>query len=200
MWTFLSTSYRIAPCMLTYSEILPKKVIVMDGAPYEVLDAHIFRMQQRKPVNQTKLKNLITGKIAETTFHQADKVEEADLQKKEAKYLYTNRGEWWFCEPTVPSNRFKITEEMIGSAGKFLKQNAPIELLVFEEKIIGVKLPIKVELKVTEAPPAVRGDTARGGSKQVTLENGATLNVPLFINEGDALRINTETGEYVERV
>ncbi|MDP3661395.1 MAG: elongation factor P [bacterium] len=186
--------------MLTYSEILPKKVIVMDGAPYEVLDAHIFRMQQRKPVNQTKLKNLITGKIAETTFHQADKVEEADLQKKEAKYLYTNRGEWWFCEPTVPSNRFKITEEMIGSAGKFLKQNAPIELLVFEEKIIGVKLPIKVELKVTEAPPAVRGDTARGGSKQVTLENGATLNVPLFINEGDALRINTETGEYVERV
>ncbi|TSC84587.1 MAG: elongation factor P [Parcubacteria group bacterium Gr01-1014_17] len=186
--------------MLTYSEILPKKVIVMDGAPYEVLDAHIFRMQQRKPVNQTKLKNLITGKIAETTFHQADKAEEADLQKKEAKYLYTNRGEWWFCEPAVPSNRFKITEEMIGGAGKFLKQNAPIELLVFDEKIIGVKLPIKVELKVTEAPPAVRGDTARGGSKQVTLENGATLNVPFFINEGDTLRINTETGEYVERV
>lgn len=186
--------------MLTYSEIVAKKVIVMDGAPYEVLDAHIFRMQQRKPVNQTKLKNLITGKIAETTFHQADKVEEADLQKKEAKFLYTNRGEWWFCEPTVPSNRFKITEEMIGSAGKFLKQNAIVELLVFSEQIIGVKMPIKVELKVTEAPPAVRGDTARGGSKQVILENGATLNVPLFINEGDTLRINSETGEYVERV
>lgn len=193
--------------MLTYSEILPKKVIVMDGAPYEVLDAHIFRMQQRKPVNQTKLKNLITGKIAETTFHQADKVDEADLQKKEAKFLYHTprlpagrQGEWWFCEPSVQSNRFKITEEMIGSAGKFLKQNAPIELLVFEEKIIGVKLPIKVELKVTEAPPAVKGDTAKGGSKQITLENGATLNVPLFINEGDTLRINTETGEYIGRV
>ncbi len=191
--------------MLNYSEITAKKFIVMDGTPYEVLDAHIFRMQQRKPVNQTRLKNLITGKIAETTFHQADKVEEADLQKKEARFLYTNgrlpagRQEWWFCEPAMPSNRFKITEEMIGSAGKFLKQNAIVELLVFNEQTIGVKLPIKVELKVTEAPPAVKGDTAKGGSKQVTLENGTTLNVPLFINEGDILRINTETGEYVER-
>ncbi len=172
----------------------------MDGAPYEVLDAHIFRMQQRKPVNQTKLKNLITGKIAETTFHQADKVEEAYLQKKEAKYLYHNRVEWWFCEPANPANRFKIAEDMIGSAGKFLKQNALVELLIFEEKVIGVKLPIKVELKVTEAPPAVNGDTAKGGSKMVTLENGATINAPIFVNEGDVLRINTETGEYVERV
>ncbi len=186
--------------MLNYSEITQKKFIVMDGAPYEVLDAHIFRMQQRKPVNQTKLKNLITGKIAETTFHQADKVEEADLQKKEAKYLYSNRGEWWFCEPANPANRFKIVEDMIGSAGRFLKSNALVELLVFDEKIIGVKLPIKVELKVTEAPPAIKGDTAKGGSKVVTLENGATINAPLFINEGDVLRINTETGNYVERV
>ena len=199
-WTFSSVLLHCFSYMLNYNEILPKKFIVMDGAPYEVLDAHIFRMQQRKPVNQTKLKNLITGKIAETTFHQADKVVEADLQKKEAKYLYNNRGEWWFCEPTVPSNRFKIAEDMIGSASKFLKQNSLIELLVFNEQTIGVKLPIKVELKVTEAPPAVKGDTAKGGSKVVTLENGATINAPLFINEGDVLRINTDTGEYVERV
>ena len=80
--------------MLNYNEILSKKFIVLDGQPYEVLDAHIFRMQQRKPVNQTKLKNLITGKVTDYTFHQQDKVSEADLQKKEAKYLYNNRGEW----------------------------------------------------------------------------------------------------------
>jgi elongation factor P len=186
--------------MLAYNEITSKKLIVLDGAPYEVLDAHIFRMQQRKPVNQAKLKNLITGKISEYTFHQADKAEEADLQKKQAKYLYNNRGEWWFCEPNDPSKRFKISAEMIGNAGKFLKANSPIDLVVFNEQIIGVKLPIKVELKVTEAPPAVKGNTVQGGTKQITLETGATIQTPLFVNEGDIVRINTETGEYVERV
>jgi len=186
--------------MLAYNEITSKKFIVLDGAPYEVLDAHIFRMQQRKPVNQAKLKNLITGKISEYTFHQADKAEEADLQKKQAKYLYNNKGEWWFCEPDDPSKRFKISAEMIGDSGKFLKANSLIDLMVFNEQIIGVKLPIKVELKVTEAPPAVRGNTVQGGTKQVTLETGATIQTPLFVNEGDIVRVNTETGEYVERV
>lgn len=186
--------------MLTYNEITSKKCIVLDGAPYEVLDAHIFRMQQRKPVNQARIKNLITGKITEYTFHQADKAEEADLHKKEAKYLYNNRGEWWFCEPTNPAQRFKISRDMIGDAGKFLKANSLIELIVFNEQTIGVKLPIKVELKVTEAPPAVKGNTVQGGTKSVLLETGATIQTPLFVNEGDSIRINTETGEYVERV
>ncbi|MFA6272970.1 MAG: elongation factor P [Candidatus Paceibacterota bacterium] len=186
--------------MLNYNEILPKKFIVLDGAPYEVLDAHIFRMQQRKPVNQTKLKNLITGKTTDYTFHQQDKMAEADLQKKEAKYLYNNRDEWWFCEPNNPANRFKLEIAQIGEGGKFLKTNAIVELRTFDEKVIGVKLPIKVELKVTEAPPAVKGDTSKGASKTVKLETGAEVNTPLFINEGDTIRINTETGEYVERV
>lgn len=186
--------------MLAYNEITSKKCIVLDGAPYEVLDAHIFRMQQRKPVNQARIKNLITGKITEYTFHQADKAEEADLQKREAKYLYTNRGEWWFCEPKDPAQRFKIPAEMVGAAGKFLKANSVIELVVFNEQTIGVKLPIKVELKVTEAPLAVKGNTVQGGTKIVTLETGATVQTPLFVNEGDIVRINTETGDYVERV
>ena len=186
--------------MLNYNEILPKKFIVLDGAPYEVLDAHIFRMQQRKPVNQTKLKNLITGKTTDYTFHQQDKMDEADLQKKEAKYLYNNKGEWWFCEPKNPANRFKLEIAQIGNGGKFLKTNAVVELLAFGEKIIGVKLPIKMELKVTEAPPAVKGDTSKGASKIVKLETGAEVSAPLFINEGDTIRVNTETGEYVERM
>jgi elongation factor P len=186
--------------MFVYNEITPGKFIVLDGAPYEVLDARIFRMQQRKPVNQTKLKHLITGKITEYTFHQADKAEEANLEKREAKYLYNNRGEWWFCEPTDPSKRFNLTADMIGNAGRFLKANSLVDLTVFNEQIIGVQLPIKVDLKVTEAPPAVRGNTVQGGTKQVTLETGATIQTPLFINEGDTLRINTSTGEYVERV
>src|SRR3954471_2270467 len=83
--------------MLEYNEILPKKVILLDGEPYEVLDAHVFRKQQRKPVNQTKLRHLITGKVTEQAFHVSEKVPEADLSTKNVKYLYQNRGEWWFC-------------------------------------------------------------------------------------------------------
>ncbi|TSC69030.1 MAG: elongation factor P [Parcubacteria group bacterium Gr01-1014_56] len=186
--------------MLEYNEILPKKFILLDGAPYEVLDAHVFRKQQRKPVNQTKLRNIITGKVTETAFHVSDKVEEADLSLKPAKYLYTNRGEFWFCNPSNPSDRFELSGEVIGPAGIFLKPNTTVDALVFDEKIIALRIPIKVELKVTEAPPAVRGNTAQGGTKQIVLETGATVQAPLFVNEGDIVRINTELGSYVERV
>ncbi len=98
------------------------------------------------------------------------------------------------------SKRFSIASDMMGESGKFLKGNTEIETLSFNSKIFSVKLPIKVELKVTEAPPNTRGNTAQGGSKVVTLETGANLDVPMFINEGDLIRVNTETGEYAERV
>jgi elongation factor P len=186
--------------MLEYNEILNKKVILLDGQPYEVLDAHVFRKQQRKPVNQTKLRHLVTHKVTEQAFHVSEKVEEADLSTKAVKYLYTNKGERWFCAENNPADRFMLSQETIGTGGQFLKPNMTVEALVFDEKIIGIKIPIKMELKVTEAPPAVKGNTAQGGSKLITLETGATLNAPLFINEGDIVRINTETGEYVERV
>jgi elongation factor P len=156
-------------------------------------------MQQRKPVNATKLRNLITGSVVQPSFHVSDKIEEAELDAKQVKYLYTNRGEFWFCDSKDASKRFRIEEKMLGSGIKFIKPNSLVDALVFEEQIIGIKLPIKVELKVTEAPPAVKGDTAKGGSKQVTLETGAVINAPLFINEGETIRVNTETGEYVER-
>src|SRR4051812_5096268 len=186
--------------MLEYNEILKGKVILLEGEPYEVLDAHVFRKQQRKPVNQTKLRHIITGKVTEQAFHVSEKVAEADLSTKSVKYLFTNKGEKWFCDEKNPADRFMLSEETIGTGGQFLKPNMLLEALVFDEKIIGVKIPIKMELKVTEAPPAVKGNTAQGGSKQVTVETGAVLNAPLFINEGDIVRINTETAEYVERV
>lgn len=186
--------------ILAYNEVLVRKYIVLDGAPYEVLDAHIFRMQQRKPVNQVKMRNLISGKVTENTFHQSDKIEEAEIEKKDIKYLYTNRGEYWFCEANDPSKRFSLEPSLLGDGIRFIKANAIITALIFDEKIIGVQLPIKVELRVTEAHPAVKGDTARGGSKDVVVETGATVQVPMFIKEGEMIRINTETGEYAERV
>lgn len=186
--------------MLEYNEIVERKYIVLDGAPYEVIDSHVFRKQQRKPVNATKLKNLITGKVAEVSFHVSEKVEEAEIDKKDVKFLYANKGEYWFCEVDDPSKRFKIEEEMIGMGAKFMKANSIISLLMFKEKIIGVKLPIKVDLKVTEAHDATKGNTAQGATKEVKVETGASVYVPMFIKEGEVIRINTETGDYVERV
>jgi len=186
--------------MLEYNEILKGKVILIGDEPYEVLDAHVFRKQQRKPVNQTKLRHLITGKVTEQAFHVSEKVDEADLSTKSVKYLYTGKGEWWFCDEKNPADRFKLSQDTIGTGGQFLKPNMLLEALVFDEKIIGIKIPIKMELRVTDAPPAVRGNTSQGGSKIITLETGATVTAPLFINEGDIVRVNTELNEYVERV
>ena len=186
--------------MLEYNEITAKKFILIDGEPYEVLDSHVFRKQQRKPVNATKLKNLITGNIKELSFHVSEKVEEADIEKKDIKYLYSNRGAHWFSDPNDSSKRFELPEALVGEKLRFIKQNSIVTALMFGERTIGLSVPIKVELKVVEAPPAVKGDTAKGGSKQIKLENGATINAPLFINEGEIIRINTDTGEYAERV
>ena len=185
--------------MLEYNEILPKKVILLDGEPYEVIEAQVSRKQKRKPQNQVKMRNLLTGRVIEQAFHAAEKAEEADLTKKEVKYLYNNKGEWWFCDVKDPSNRFEVPEATIGVGGKFLKPNSVVDAQMLEERIISLKLPIKVDLVVKEAPPAVRGNTAQGGTKQIILETGATVNAPLFINEGDVVRVNTETGDYVER-
>jgi elongation factor P len=190
---------------LEYSEIREKKIIIYDGEPAEVVESHVARTQQRKPQNQVKLKSLISGKTIAATFHVADMADEADVEKKEVTFLYTNRGEYWFCDPNDKSNRFKLDEALLGQSSKFLKENTNVTALVWtndedEEKIIKITLPIKMQFKVKEAPPAVRGDTSKGGNKIITLENGATLNAPMFIEEGDTVSINTETGEYVERV
>lgn len=186
--------------MLEYNEAVERSYIVLDGDPYEVIESHVFRKQQRKPVNATKLKNMITGKMTERSFHQSEKVEEAEIDKREVKYLYNNRGEFWFCEINDPSKRFSVPEETVGGPGRFLKPNSTVSLLSFRERMIGFKLPITVDLKVTEAPPAVRGDTVTGGNKVITLETGATIQAPLFVEAGDIVKINTETGEYRERL
>ena len=188
---------------LQYNEIREKKIIIHDDEPCEVVESHVARTQQRKPQNQVKLRSLISGKVFPATFHVSDSADEADIIKRDITFLYHNKGEYWFCDPQDKSKRFKLDENLIGNTAKFFKQNENAIALIWdndgEETIIKVTLPIKMEFKVKEAPPAVRGDTSKGGNKVITLENGATLNAPMFISEGDTIRVNTETGEYVER-
>ena len=186
--------------MLSYNEIKPRRYIIFNNEPYEVLDAQVSRKQQRKPVNQAKIRNLITGKVTEQAFHQSEKVEEADIEKRSLVYIYNNKGEWWFHPAGVPKERFTIPEETIGEQKQFLKENMEVDGLVFDNDVIGITLPIKLELEVTEAPPNIKGNTASGGDKVVTLETGATITTPMFIETGDIIEINTETGTYVRRV
>lgn len=185
---------------LTYTDLKKGVLFVMEGAPYEVLDSHFLRMQQRKAVVQTRIKNLVTGKIVDRNFQPSDNFEEAEIERQSSLFIYANRGEYWFHEKGNPKNRFALTQEMLGEEARFLKPNTEVETMVFDGKVITVRLPVKMDFKVTEAPPAIKGNTAQGGSKVVTIEGGGKISVPLFVNEGDMIRVNTATGEYVERV
>jgi elongation factor P len=186
--------------LLTYNQIIKNKIIILNEEPYEVLDSRVFSKQQRKPVNQTKLRHLITGKVTEQTFQVSDKAEEASLEKRDVKYIYNRNGEWWFSEISDPSKRFPLTQDTVGDGSKFMKENEVVEAVVFNDEIIGINLPIKVVREVTEAPPNVKGNTAQGGNKVVVLETGAAVTTPMFVEVGDKIEINTQTGEYTGRV
>jgi elongation factor P len=185
---------------LEYNELKVGTIFLKDGAPFKVLESAFIRMQQRKPVMQLKIVNLISGKTQEYAAHQNENYEEAEIDMTPVVFIYESRGEYWFHKKGNPQNRFKLPADTIGKAAQFLKNNTEVTAYKFGEQVINVELPIKMDLKVTEAPPAIKGNTAQGGNKVVTLETGATVSAPLFINEGDILRINTETGDYVERV
>jgi len=186
--------------MLSYFDLRKGTKFILDGQPYEVLDFKQVGKAQDVVVARTKIRNLITGEVLEKTFHQSDTFEEAELEKVEVKFLYSHRGKFGFCEANNPRNRFELTEKQIGESAKFLKPQQILTGIKFEGKFINVVLPIKVQLKVIETPPGVKGDRAQAGTKVAVLETGAKVNVPLFVEVGDIIEVNTETGEYVRRI
>lgn len=186
--------------MLSYTDLKKGTIFIYEGDPYEVMDAAFLRMQQRKAVVQTKIRNLVTGKLLDRNWQASDYFEEAEIEKKDAVFLYSHRGEYWFSEPGNPKNRFSLSEEVIGEQAKFLKPNTKVTTAIFNDKVITVQMPVKMDFEVIEAPPSIKGNTAQGGTKQVTIEGGTKISVPLFVNSGDVIKVNTQTGEYVERV
>jgi elongation factor P len=185
---------------LAYTDLRKGILLIYNGEPYEVIEANFLRMQQRKAVVQTKIRNLMTGKILDRNWQGSDSFEEAEVEQGDAQFIYESKGDFWFHEVGNPKNRFAISGEVVGEPGHFLKTNTVVKTMSFNGKIIQVKVPIKMDLIVKDAPPGIKGNTAQGGSKLVTLENGAQVQVPLFIDEGEVIRVNTETGQYVERV
>lgn len=191
--------------MLNYNEIKERRYIVLDGEPYEVVESSVSRQQQRKPVNKTKLKSLIGGRVVEHTFQVSDTAVEADIARKSIIYIYRKGDEYWFHKENDKANRFALGSDIVGNAKDYMLEGTPVEALVYtdaddNENIIGLKVPIKVELEVVDAPPAVKGNTATGGDKLVTLSTGLKVTAPLFINPGDIIAVNSETGQYSERI
>jgi elongation factor P len=184
--------------MISINEIKVGKKIVFEGAPYSVLFVQHSKMGRAGAVLRTKLKNLKTGTILNKTFQGADKVEEAEIDKKNIQYLYGDADFFHFMN-SKNYEQLDFSREAIGDCHKFLIEGVQVDAVYFNDQPINIELPIKMDFKVTEAPPSIRGNTANGGTKQVTIETGLKINTPLFIEEGDVIKINTETGEYVER-
>lgn len=186
--------------MLSYTDLKKGVLFIYNGQPHEVMEANFSRMQQRKAVVQSKIRNLTSGKTYDVNFQASDEFQEAEVEKRTIIFLYQHRGEFIFIDPLDPKNRFPVTGEIIGEQQKWLKPNTQLTAVFFEGAILNLILPIKMEFKVTEAPPGVQGDRAQSGTKSVTIETGVVVQAPLFINSGDIIRINTQTGEYAERV
>ncbi len=186
--------------MLKHNEIRKGKFIVLENDPCEVIKYSHAAKGRGKSVVQTQLKNLRTGNVLQKTFHPNETAQEAELDKINAVFVYSNKGKFIFHEEDDSSARFNLTKEQLGDKVDYLKEKALITAVTFDEKIINISLPVKMIFTVKEAPPGVRGNRAEGGTKSVVLETGKMIDVPLFINEGDLVEINTETGEYVRRV
>ena len=186
--------------MLSYSDLKKGITFRFEGEPYEVVGSDFLRMQMRKPVMQVRMRNLKNGKVIERNFHKNESFEEIELEREKMVFLFANREQFTFYPPGNPSERITLSETLIGENAKYLKSKLEVEFKKVGEETIGISVPIKIDYVVREAPPTEKGNTSQGGTKEVVLENGLAIQAPFFINEGDTLRINTDTGEYVERV
>lgn len=174
------------------------RVLNFAGEPYLIVSNSFMRTAQRKPVMRTKLRGIVSGKVVEKTFIAGEDFEIVEIEKTRAQYMYKDEDMAYFMD-SATFDQFSISLDAIADAVKYLKEGEDAAVTKYEGKPIGVELPVKIALKVTETTPGVRGDTAQGGTKAATLETGIVVQVPLFIEEGNSIRINTETGEYVER-
>ncbi len=173
--------------------------IIIDGAPYIITDFQFSKPGKGQALYRCKLKNMITGYTMDRTYRSGDKFEPANLQESKMQFLYNDASGYHFMDTTT-YDQVTLTPDQVGNARNYLKDNMEVTILFFNETPISISLPTFVELEVVKSDPGIKGDTATGATKPATLETGYTLQVPLFIEEGNVLKIDTRTGEYVERV
>ncbi len=173
--------------------------IEFENEPFVIVEFQHVKPGKGGAFIRTKLKSLISGNVLERTFRSGEKVGKPQLEEKEMQYLYLSDNQYHFMD-TATYEQFFLTEEQLGESKNFLQENVIVKVLFYKEQPIGVDVPIFVELRVTQTDPGVRGDTASGGTKPAILETGASVQVPLFLNIGDVIKIDTRTGGYIERV
>lgn len=173
--------------------------IELEGEIYIVLEFQHVKPGKGAAFVRSKLKNLRTGAIVDRTFRAGEKVAQAVLDRREMEYLYRDDDHFYIMDLETYEQLF-LSADQIGEGVKYLKENTHLTVVMHGEKVVGVEMPVTVNLTVTETEPGVRGDTATGATKAATLETGVTVQVPLFINSGDMVKIDTRTGDYIERV
>jgi elongation factor P len=172
--------------------------IELDGVPYVIVEFLHVKPGKGGAFVRTKIKNLLTGKVLDQTFRSGEKVKRPDLVEREMQFLY-REGDSFYLMDNENYEQLALTAEQLGEATLFLTENLNVKVLFFNQQPVTAELPNFVELAVAQTEPGVKGDTASGGSKPATLETGAVIQVPLFINEGDRLKVDTRTGSYIER-
>ncbi len=185
--------------MYSASDLRKGLKIVIDNEPYEIIEFEFSKPGKGQALYRCKLKNMITGVIIDRTYRSIDTFQPADLEEKKMQFLYKQNDQYCFMDMETYDQVF-LTEDQLGDAKNFLTDNLEVTVLFFEGKAIGVELPNFVDLRVTKSEPWVKGDSVSSNTKPVTVETGYTLRVPIFIEEGDIIRIDTRTGEYVTRV
>lgn len=185
--------------MISAGEFRNGVTFELDGNVYQVVEFQHVKPGKGAAFVRTKLKNVITGGVVEKTFRPTEKMPKAHIERKEMEYSY-NDGDLYYFMDQETFELLPLNSEQLGDALKFVKENMMVKLLFFKGNVFGVEPPTFVELEVTETEPGVKGDTATNVTKPATVETGATIFVPLFVNQGDKIRIDTRTGEYMERV
>ncbi len=183
---------------VSYSELSKGTKIILNNQPCQIIECSPMFKGRGSSVLRAKIKNLASGEIFSHTFQSSDSFEEAELERKNLKFIYSHRDNFIFSQEN--NKRIFFSEKEVKDIELFLKPNQIVEALIFREKLINLTLPIKIQLKVKEAPPAIKGDRSQAGTKLITLETGGKLTVPLFVKQGDVIEINTERKEYVKRV
>lgn len=185
--------------VLGFSDLKRGITIELEGQPYQVIEYQQVKMQQRAPVLRIKLRDLRTGRTVEKSFQGTVSLARAEVENRSAQYLYTD-GEHYYFMDAETFDQFPLSAEKLGDSLHYLKEQALVELVFYKGEPISIEMPTYVDLAVAETPPGVKGDTAQGGTKPAKLETGITVQVPLFVNMGDKVRIDTRTGQYLERV
>ncbi|MBI4497406.1 MAG: elongation factor P [Chloroflexi bacterium] len=185
--------------MISPGDLKKGITIELDGTPYQVLDYQHIKMGRGSAQIRLRLKDVKEGHIIERTFQASEKWPRARLDRRPVQFLYRD-GESFHFMDQENYEQFELHESQVGDTSSYLVDGMTAEVLLYNDEPIGVELPLNVTLKVVETTPGFRGDTAQGGTKPATLETGLVVNVPLFVNEGDTIRVDTRDGSYIERV